>query len=293
MGEEGESPTGVRSARQSWRQVIRQGSRRRRGRPLRIPRQSHRSGGRTLTLGPACNCRNHSILCTSGSVSDLNKTPQQSATGPTGQQVAGCPKTGRDDVGVPLAQGWGLRVIHHAAGIPGRPRTSGRVPAAVWIPNAICPGRLLAKESARVGRWVGDPVRRQRAHSRNLPTSHMWPKGSTMAPCSIRFIGCGPTVECECSLTASRSIAPASTARFCGGGNGGDGAGQTRRHGGTEMHGEGNRQRSRGASVRLRCLRVCSPPRSPPSPRPRCYNSPLHTAWDHAQAASIGTPDFP
>ena len=30
------------------------------------------------------------------------------------------------------------------------------------------------------------------------------------------------------------------------------------------------------------CLRVCSPPRSPASPRPQCYNSPLHTAWDHA-----------
>ena len=153
MGEEVESPTGVRSARQSWRQVIRQGSRRRRGRPLRIPRQSHRSGGWTLTLGPACNCRNHSILCTSGSVSDLNKSPRDNRRrGRLAKQVAGCPKTGRDDVGVPLAQGWGLRVIHHAAGIPGRPRTSGRVPAAVWIPNAMWPGRPLGQGIRPAGR---------------------------------------------------------------------------------------------------------------------------------------------
>ena len=235
-----ESPTGVRSARQSWRQVIRQGSRRRRGRPLRIPRQSHRSGGRTLTLGPACNCRNHSILCTVGiGVRPQQIASRQSATGPTGQTGCRVPEDGSRRCRSAPRPGLGAQSDSSRGGHPGPTSHVGpRASRCVDTECYICPGRLLAKESARVGRWVGDPVKRQRAHSRNLPTSHMWPKGSTMAPCNIRFIGCGPTVECECSLTASRSIAPASTARFCGGGNGGDGAGQTE----TRGHGDVRRR---------------------------------------------------
>ena len=269
MGEEVESPTGVRSARQSWRQVIRQGSRRRRGRPLRIPRQSHRSGGRTLTLGPACNCRNHSILCTSGSVSDLNKSPRDNRRrGRLAKQVAGCPKTGRDDVGVPLAQGWGLRVIHHAAGIPGRPRTSGREPAAVWIPNAICPGRLLAKESARVGRWVGGSGEAAACSLQEL----------TDEPHVAEGVDDGALQHPFYRMRADRGARVFPHAR---------------RHGGTEMHGEGNRQRSRGASVRLR-VSVSALLRDLRLLRDlnaiiRHFIQPGTTP----QAASIGTPDFP
>src|SRR6266542_1783070 len=45
--------------------------------------------------------------------------------------------------------------------------------------------------------------------------SHLCPKGSTRAPCSICLIGCGPVIECFCSLTGLRSTAPAAKARLC------------------------------------------------------------------------------
>ena len=49
-------------------------------------------------------------------------------------------------------------------------------------------------------------------YSRNFPMSHTWPNGSLTDPCNILLIGRGPVVECSCSTTGLRAMAPAAKA---------------------------------------------------------------------------------
>ena len=192
---------------------------------------------------------------------------RQSATGPTGESGCRVPEDGSRRCRSAPRPGLGAQSDSSRGGHPGP--TSHVGPRARCVDTECYMPRPPVSKGIRPGRPVG------------------WGSGEAAA-CSLQELTDEPQVTERVDDGALqhpfyRMRADRGARVFP----------HARRHGGTEMHGEGNRQRSRGASVRLRVF-VSALLRDLRLLRDlnaiiRHFIQPGTTP----QAASIGTPDFP